>query len=195
MKWLETVFISTLFLWLPTLSVTAQPFLVDQRNDNFPITGGFGFGASPLGQEFTPTFKALDVVEILIGPRDPTSVGLVNIRIGSIDGPIIGTSLPSTIDGDIMRFDFSSLVSLIPGDLYVLEPLVLTEPFGIAFSDTDTYANGRGIAFGSPVSNRDMWFREGVATVQTVPEPNMSRVLGIGLLGLLGYGWWRRSSI
>lgn len=175
MKWVQAVFIGTLFLWLLTPSVTAHPILIiDQRNDNFPITGGFGFGASPLGQEFTPTLPALNVVEILIGPRDLATVALVNIRIGSIGGPIIGTSLPGIIDGSAIHFDFSSIVSLVPGNLYVLEPILLEGSFGLIFSDTDSYAGGRAIVFGKPVSDRDMGFREGV-TVPAVCDVQLNK--------------------
>ena len=186
MKWLRVVSIVTLFLRLSATNVLADPFIIDQRNDDFTAQGGFGFGASPLGQEFTPTFSGLNVVEILIGPRSVNSVGGVNIRIGSISGAIIGTSL-ATVDATlppgpaVLRFDFSSLVSLVPENIYVIELFLVSGNFLPVFSLTDTYSRGRSIAFGNPFPGRDLWFREGIRSTEPVPEPTTILLLGTAL--------------
>ena len=88
-KWVWVVLIGALFLLQITASAIAHPFIIDQENINF--SGGGNANA----QEFTPALDTLDVVEVFIGPRDPEAVAVVNIRIGSITGPIIGTSLPT----------------------------------------------------------------------------------------------------
>lgn len=170
--------------------VAALPFLViDQRNDAFPVTSGFGFADAPLGQEFTPSLTGLDTVEILIGPRDPATVAIVKIREDSITGLVVGTSLPGVFGIDAIHFDFAALVALAPGNRYVIEPVLISGPgFGPVFSTTDTYAGGRGIVSGSPISDRDMGFREGLA----VPEPASVSLLGVGFAVVAGRLFKRR---
>ena len=188
-RWLSAL-IGVLFFGLAQpLEVTAHPFLViDQRNDAFVPTGGFGFGAAPLGQEFTPSLTALNAVEILIGPKDPAAVAVVNIRADSITGPIVGTSLPGIFEPDVIgsswiHFGFAALVALVPGDRYVIEPVIISGlAFGPVFSDADTYPGGRAIVFGSPLLDRDMGFREGLA----VPEPATLSLLVVGLVVVAG---------
>jgi hypothetical protein len=159
--------------------VAALPLLViDQRNDDFLALGGFGFGSAPLGQEFTPSLAALDIVEIIIGPRDTGTVAVVNIRKDSITGPLVGTSLPGTFGETAIHFDFAGLVALVPGDRYVIEAVLISGPaFGPVFSE-DLYPGGRGIVLGSPLAGRDMGFREGLS----VPEPASLSLLGVGLV-------------
>ncbi|MGI8997376.1 MAG: hypothetical protein ACR2GW_11980 [Pyrinomonadaceae bacterium] len=151
-KWVRVVSIATLFFCLSATSVLADPIIIDQRNDDFTPQGGFGFAAGPLGQEFTPTLSGLNVVEILIGLNIPNSVGGVNIRIGSISGAIIGTSNLTTVDPNlppgfsVLRFNFASVVPLVPENIYVIELFLVSGGYGPVFSDTDTYARGRAIA-------------------------------------------------
>ena len=158
--------------------VAALPFLViDQRNDAFPVTSGFGFADAPLGQEFTPSLTGL------------ATVAIVKIREDSITGLVVGTSLPGVFGIDAIHFDFAALVALVPGNRYVIEPVLISGPgFGPVFSTTDTYAGGRGIVSGSPISDRDMGFREGLA----VPEPASVSLLGVGIAVLAGRLFKRR---
>ena len=63
--WLSGVIGVLLFGLVQPAEVAALPLLViDQRNDDFPVLGGFGFGSAPLGQEFTPSLAVLDIVEM-----------------------------------------------------------------------------------------------------------------------------------
>ena len=159
MKWAWVVLIGALFLLQTTASAIVHPFVVDQENINF--SGGGNANA----QEFTPTLDALDVVEVFIGPRDPATVAVVNIRIGSITGPIIGTSLPTgpTPGSQIVHFDFPSAVPLVPGDLYVYEVSFLSGGFAFV-TGPNTYPGGRAIMSGVPQPDLDSSFREGLSS-------------------------------
>ena len=168
----------------------AHPFAVDQSSEG-PPSGGFGISpGDAFGQEFTPTASALDVVEIGGGPHDPNSLSLrVNIRAGALDGPILGTSQVAIVqEGSplmlpVFHFDFASPVPLVPGNLYVLQPIV--EPgsvtIGLSFLDPGPYASGRAIVHGTVRSDIDMVFRTGL----TVPEPNSAMLCLIGASLLL----------
>jgi hypothetical protein len=169
----------------------AHPFQIDQGSDGSPF-GGFGIDATTgntIGQEFTPTFNALDVVEIGLGPRDPNSFGLkVNIRAGSLAGPIVGTSLQAVVQGappapPVFHFDFASPVPLVPGNLYVIQPILVqpTAPVGFSFLDPPPYAGGRAIIHGVIRDDVDMIFRTGL----TVPEPSALMLCAIGAALLL----------
>lgn len=161
---------------------TAHPFQVDQASEGPPASG---FGISPgdaFGQEFTPTASALDVVEFGGGPHDPNSLNLrVNIRAGALDGAILGTSQVAIVQAappmlPVFHFDFASPVGLVPGNLYVLEPIL--EPgsatVGLPFLEPGPYAGGRAIIHGSVRSDIDMVFRTGLS----VPEPATALLLG-----------------
>jgi hypothetical protein len=167
----------------------AQSFLIDQASEGPPSTG---FGISPgdaFGQEFTPTASALDVVEIGLGPHDPNAIGLrVNIRAGALDGAILGTSQLAVVQGApptlaVFHFDFASPVPLVPGNLYVLQPIL--EPgsatVGLPFLDPGPYAGGRAIIHGAVRSDLDLVFRTGL----TVPEPAAAGLLMGGLASVL----------
>ncbi len=155
----------------------AHPFAVDQASEGNPF-GGYGIDVQTddtIGQEFTPTFSALDVVEIGLGPHDRNSLGVkVNIRVASVDGPIIDTSLlattpPLPVLPPYYHFDFASRVPLVPGNLYVIQPFLVqpSAPVAFAFLDPGPYVGGRPIIHGVVRNDIDMVFRTGL----TVPEP------------------------
>ncbi len=143
---------------------------LDQESGSFPA-GGYVFpGTGPTGQEFTPSGSSLDVVELFLNTQDP-GVGNVFLRIRetSITGNVIGTS--DTLSVEILglpsskrRFRFEPSVPLQAGSPYVLEVVHAGGPrMSVSASNfgSNTYAAGRAIFNGSPVTDTDLWFRLG----------------------------------
>lgn len=191
---------------------SARAAFVDQSY--LPTTGqGFNTSASsnlPIGQEFTPTTAALDFVDLFIADAGsdtgPGASFRINIRSGSITGAILGTSntlsLPDNFNQGIgsyaaftpAEFTFAAPVTLVPGQLSVIE-VVQVGPFVVGNSNFlvyggpfggSTYAGGRAIVGGTPQTNFDLAFREGVLNPATVPEPSSLALCGIA--GLIGWG-------
>ena len=153
------------------LPVRAEQYIWDQTNDSFapPLTQNVII-YSPIGQEFVPNLTYLDVVQLwimdfTIGSTLPADF-IVNIREGTIEGPVLGTSttmtLPGGFDG-VVTFELET-VPLVPQTLYVIE-LVQTSNrnWGVKSSGGpySTYPLGRQILRGEPQENNDLWFREG----------------------------------
>jgi hypothetical protein len=131
-----------------------------------------------VGQEFTPTLPALNVVYLMPFTCNNCSPQWlqVAIRKASIFGPVVGTSYPVELNAAnnemYARFSFPSLVHLKPGDLYVIEvvPLLGTENSILWYGEpgVDFYPGGNAIKLSQPVSNADIWFEEGV--IVSVPQ-------------------------
>ena len=169
---------------------------VDQQQAASPSSYGWWnyHSLAPIGQEFTPTFNSLDVVELrLAGFPDVAELRLAgltsesqvrtNIRETTLAGALLGTSdtvaFAADWDGDLL-FPFSSAVSLTPGNLYVIEVDWVggSDSFKVIHAG-DLYAGGRAIDFGTPVDAADLFFREGLQEA-LIPEP-----AGLGLVGLV----------
>jgi hypothetical protein len=146
-----------------------------------------------LRQSFTPTLTSLTFVNLLT--VDGSATVEVNICSGSISGTILGTSqatvIPFSIAPSVSSFSFSTPVTLIAGELYVIEPFVVSGSTLVASMDTNNYLGGTQILAGVAQPNNDLWFQEGIST----PEPGALLLLGTGLIGLLATASFRRRFI
>ena len=164
------VFAVTAFMIMGSQVVSAQPYEVDQHNDSFPCTTGFVIpGGGPVGQEFVPTVSQLNVVELYLNSQSPGTIGiaLVQIREGTITGPILGVSEtfevePVAVPLTLSRFDFPTPVTLTPGSIHVIEVVATFGNMGVFHCGVgDTYPDGASIFFGNLNLDHDLWFREG----------------------------------
>ena len=152
-------------------SVQADDYVWDQVNDAYnPTLTQNVLIFSPLGQEFVPNLPMLNVVQVWLsdqtqGSNAPANF-MVNVRAGTIDGPIVGSSaltLPGSFN-DVAEFQFEP-VTLVPQSLYVMEVVQVT---GINWGlksfpgIVSTYPLGRQILAGVPQEDNDLWFREGI---------------------------------
>jgi hypothetical protein len=178
------------------LSAYGQSFLIDQHNDPPVPPNILRYWAAhppfnpPIGQEFKPSLNSLDFVDLRTHAGGGAATGTFEIRIhaGSIAAPVLATSTPNIMtngDETVVHFEFPSSVSLIPGDLYVME--FAQVEFGSAWgigATGDTYAQGQMIWRGEPNAD-DLWFREGVVVV---PEPSVTLIGSIGVMIMSIFG-------
>lgn len=139
----------------------------DQTNTGLPLStlSQSPSDFSPLGQSFTPTLTSLNFVNLLT--ENGRATVAVNIRLGSISGPILGTSQPTVIPFSLApsfsSFRFSKPVPLIPGKLYVIEPFVVSGHTLVVSTNSNNYVGGNQILRGVAQTNNDLWFQEGIS--------------------------------
>ena len=158
--------------------VSSPAFSADQLNPDQEnlVTISSSWNAvhlAPIGQEFVSDHPGLDAVELLLANTDmlspfPADV-TINIREGSIDGPVLGTSLPVSLPfttAGVVQFLFQSSVRTLPNRTYVIE--IVVSPgggnVGVSGGWTGNYSRGRLILQGDPIpmsDNSDLWFRVG----------------------------------
>lgn len=165
----------------------AQGTFVYDQQDNVAVDGSSSIGQTPFGQSFTPTLDSIGFVELQFFNTSGSTVA-VNVRSGSITGPILGTSLsiffPNNSPG-VSDFLFSNPIALTPGTKYWFEPVVVSGlPPGIDATIVP-YAGGNIIISGTDRSGLNLWFGEGI--IASVPEPSSVALLLVG--GIL---YWHR---
>lgn len=183
-----------------TLSTLAQgTFLFDQQSSTDESTPGyFGTGVMqqmlpPFGQSFTPTLSSIGFIRLKLSDGNINdglgATVFVNLRSGSISGPIIGTtdpvSMPSLFLG-VAQFTLRNSVPLTPTSTYYLEPVLQSGGTWCLFAGSLSYPGGSFYENGQPVLQTDLWFREGTV----VPEPSTFALLALGASALV----WRRRS-
>ena len=159
------------------------PIVFDQESsaDETPYPYG-SFGAmqdavSPWGQSFTPTLSEVGFIRLSFTDgnlNDGLGAAVyVNLRSGSISGPIIGATsvvdMPSIFRG-VSQFDFGSPVGVTPGTSYFFEPVLQSGGRWDLAGWSYNYPGGSAYSGGQPVPQSDLWFREGIV----VPEPRAS---------------------
>lgn len=157
-----------------TLFDVSAWYHVDQKNDPTASGGNNVLFYYPIGQEFVPGLSALDVVQLwMMGGSSYSGPAefIVNIRTGTIGGPLLGTSavteLPYRFLG-VASFEFER-IALTPGETYVIELVQLSgQNWLVGTTQSDPYVQGRMILQGRPVESMDLWFREGA--VEPLPE-------------------------
>ena len=150
---------------LAQLDVTVT-YYVDQFSTAASLWSSVPF-YSPMGQEFTPVYSALDVVELYLrGESAGPGAFLVRIRDGTITGPVMAASDTLMLAGNfsgVALFPFER-VTLTPQHLYVLEIVDITGGNCLAGNSggpASVYPGGRYISKGQPNDRSDMWFKEG----------------------------------
>lgn len=150
-------------------------FAADQSNTQLNTPFFYNIDAlKPIGQEFTPSFYALNVLELKIADASCSASGgpggdlKVNIRENTIQGTIIGVSNTVHFPNcyvDVLRFEFPVLVTLKPGKKYVIEPVYVSGNTATVSTDNGPaplYQKGSFILQGNVQPGKDLWFRTGL---------------------------------
>ncbi len=163
--------------------------IVDQEQTSYDSY----IGPGDVGQSFTPTLNAIDFATFELAVADPSSE---NVTATLISGDGFGGSELGTSDKVLVasgsfaqyQFDFTSSISLTPGQVYTLK---LNNAFGdlVALEgDGNPYAGGVEYdVSGVAQPSYDLTFTEG-ANPQAVPEPQAALMFLV--MGLIGLGAW-----
>lgn len=142
----------------------------------------------PMGQSFTPSLSSVGFIQLHLADGERgNGIGAtlyVNLRSEGISGPIIDSTLPIMFSDRFTEnalFKFTRAVSVTPGIVYYLQPVVVDgDPVWAASAFTYNYPGGTAFFRGAPLETSDLWFREGIV----VPEPGTVVLLLAGLGGI-----------
>ena len=184
-------------LSLVSVQTYGQGFIYDQQSwTNEAPAPGVGLPIqselSPYGQSFTPSLNAVGFIRLNLNDHNPgNSLGAtmcVNLRSGSIGGPIIGVSsavfMPDSF-ANVMDFLFITPVTVTPGVTYFFQPVVQSGDQWGYLGAGYGYTGGSYFFNGTAQTASDLWFREGILA----PEPS---TLWLGLVGLGVFAFARR---
>jgi hypothetical protein len=130
---------------------------------------------TPIGQEFTPGLPVLFSIDVFLldafSAEESTDITL-NIRVGSIDGEILGSvnvnGYSARADGTLLSFVFGgesggvvtgSPLALVIGQTYVIELSASNNLPLWTYTRDNPYAAGRGIIDGAFFTGRDFRFQ------------------------------------
>jgi hypothetical protein len=190
-------FLGILTLFAACCALGQGTLIYDQQSstDETPLPLGQG-GRLPTspglgnGQSFIPTLSSVGFIRLLFQDADPTDFAgatvNVNLRSGSINGPIISTTptvqMLNTFSGP-ETFFFPTAVPVTAGSTYYFEPVEQSGGSGgwNAAIGQYNYSGGTAFVSGSPLGPQDYWFREGIL----VPEPSSAALLLLGGAALI----------
>jgi hypothetical protein len=125
-------------------------------------------------QQFTPSLSSIDMVRLALHTNEEGAVMRINIREGSIYGPVIGTStkvIPPGFTG-MTRFVFVSSIPLNPGSTYTID---VEKPLsGSAFAASSFEGGGYTLGamyidgYSAPTDNSDLIFQTGYVRANVV---------------------------
>jgi len=171
---------------LQITGILAQGLLVDQASGT-PTEVMQVFTQIPdnqIAQSFTPSLSAVGFVQFQTFVFDDNNgagvVFEVNLREGAYNGPIISSTAPVVLANRLMTqigtFYYPDNVVVTPGQLYFVEPVLLSAgSLNIGYKNPSSYFGGDAWNNGLQDTG-DYWFREGIV----VPEPG---VIGLFLFG------------
>lgn len=202
--------LAAMLLMTASLQVHAQG-VIDQESATGPVspyTADF-FNMQEdavLYQSFIPMFSAIGFVQLEFadqpGNGSNGATVVVELFSGSLNSPtLLGSTapvhMPNGFENDglgaagVATFDFSTPITLTPGQTYYLVPMVLPVYQGIVSDNPwdimvlqNTYAYGQLYSSESGLPEPfdpalDLWFQEGI---QAVPEPAIFALFGLGFL-------------
>lgn len=161
-----------------------RPSTGDETRISFSIANN-----APIGQEFTPEMDNITGVDLSLKDfRDPLGTDdttiEVRIREETIDGVIIASGITTftTVVRTWMHFDLDGPVPLIPGNLYVIEAVMLV---GSEFWTWHSWADTDGLGLPGRLIASGVFAEPDNAfgfRTYAVPEPGTILLLGFGAL-------------
>lgn len=143
----------------------ADYFLVDQQNMG-EVDGWYSLSYYKFDQSFTPSLSTMSEVQIALHTTGESALR-VNIREGSIDGPVVGSSEVQLAPDftDMAQFTFRRPLHINPGSFYYIDLELL---YGTAYVAISFEGGGypQGLLYideyNTPTDNSDMVFQTGV---------------------------------
>ena len=192
---MRRAFLLLLVPWLLACGAAGQGvFVYDQQSSTTEpavVAGGVLAADDPpgYGQSFTRSLSAVGFIRMAFRdgrPGNTTGASIImNLRSGSITGPIVGTSLvvemPEGFAGTA-DFLFTPEVPVGQHVMYYFEPRIVSgDTWGFDIrEEVYNYSGGTWIAMGRPDVSVDCWFREGII----IPEPSTGALVLVGLAAI-----------
>lgn len=130
----------------------------------------------PYGQSFTPSLSSVGFVQLRFADLNVDGQGAtvyVNLLENSITGNVLSSTSPVFMDDGFQGFTnffFPSPVLVTSNTTYFFQPVLQSGDSTLnALEYFYNYAGGTAFHSGAPISDVDLWFREGIVAV---PEPS-----------------------